>query len=325
MKLFITGGAGFIGYNFLLYWLQHNPEDTLTVYDKLTHVSNKKAIKQLTDEQPNVSLVIADILDYPTLKEAMIGHDLVIHFAAESHVDDSLLDPGLFMRVNGEGSLNVFHAALENKVSRVHYVSTDEVFGEFTGDLFTEKTPITPRNPYSAAKAGAGHMAMAYFNTYGLPVSISNAVNTYGPFQYPNKLIPKFIMNAITDKKLPVYGDGKQTREWLYVEDHCRGIDTIIKNGKPGERYILGSGVIKENIEIVQLILELAHKDETIIEHVEDRLGHDRSYQADSTRLRGLGWEPQVDFDTRFKETFEWYKNNYALWPEFENIHTSSN
>lgn len=314
MKLFITGGAGFIGYNFLTYWQQHYPEDSLTVYDKLTHVSNKEATKQLSRTNPSITLIVADILDYPTLKDAMSGHDIVVHFAAESHVDDSLRDPGLFMKVNGEGSLNVFHAAMENNISRVHYVSTDEVFGEFTGALFTEDTPISPRNPYSASKAAGDHMALAYFNTYKLPITISNAVNTYGPYQYPNKLIPKFIMNALTNQKLPVYGDGRQTREWLYVEDHCRGIDTILKKGTPGQRYILGSGVIKENIDIVNLIINLAGRDDSIIEHVADRLGHDRSYQADSTKIKNLGWEPNTDFETGFKTTFEWYAKNHTLW-----------
>lgn len=314
MRLFITGAAGFIGFNFLHYWLRTHPEDTLTAYDILTDVSNKRALSELVAQEARITFVLGDILDYAELKKSMFGHDVVVHFAAESHVDSSIHDPAVFVRTNVEGTMNVLRAAKENGNLRTHYVSTDEVFGEYRGELFTEETRIAPRNPYSASKAGGGHMAMAYYNTYGLPVTISNGVNTYGPYQYPNKLIPKMIINALSDLPLTLYGNGTQTREWVFVEDHCSGVATILENGVIGERYIIGTGVVKENVEIVKTILELTQKDESLIVHVEDRLGHDQSYQTDASKLKNIGWEPKMSFEEGLQETVAWYQQHASLY-----------
>lgn len=315
MKLLITGGAGFIGSNFIHYILKKYPDYKITNLDVLTYAGNLENLKE-AEKNPNYKFVKGDICDAKLVDELVKNADIVVHFAAESHVDRSILAPNAFVQTNVIGTHTLLEAARKHG-KRFHHVSTDEVFGALEPDepAFNEQTPYDPRSPYSASKAASDHLVRAYYHTYGLPITISNCSNNYGPFHFPEKLIPLIITNLVENKKIPIYGDGMQVRDWLYVEDHCRAIDDIIHKGKIGETYCVGGNCEKPNIEIAKTILNLLGKDESMIEYVEDRKGHDRRYAINFSKIKNeLGWEPQMDFKEGLKETVEWYKNNESWW-----------
>lgn len=320
MKLLVTGGAGFIGSNFIHYWLKNYPEDKVINFDALTYAGN---LENLTDieNNPNYEFIKGDITDSDAVNKAMAGVDLIVHFAAESHVDRSIKNSADFIKTNVEGTQVLLEAAKNNGNIRFHHISTDEVFGSLAFDApkFTEKTPYDPRSPYSASKAAADHLVRAYYHIHGLPVTISNCSNNYGPYQYPEKLIPLFVTNLLENKKVPVYGAGKNVRDWIHVDDHNRGVDFIIKKGKIGETYCLGGNSEKTNLEITELILREMGAGDEMIEHVSDRLGHDLRYAIDFTKAKEeLGWEPQIAFESGLKETINWYKNNTAWWQKLK-------
>lgn len=318
MKLLVTGGAGFIGSNFILYWLKKYPYDKIVNLDKLTYAGNLENLKSV-EKNPNYEFVQGDICDLPLVNSLTKQVDIIIHFAAESHVDRSISDPAPFIKTNIEGTYVLLESALKNKIKHFHHVSTDEVFGALeldTTEKFNEKSNYNPRSPYSASKASSDHLVRAYFDTYNLPVTISNCSNNFGPYQFPEKLIPLAITNIIEGKKVPVYGDGLYVRDWLYVEDHCRAIDLILQKGKIGETYLVG-GLTEDisNIEIVKRILKIMSKDESEVEFVKDRPGHDLRYAIDWSRInKELGWQPEHDFDEYLKLTVDWYLKNQGWW-----------
>lgn len=318
MKLLVTGGAGFIGSNFILYWLTQHPEDQVVNLDKLTYAGNLENLKAV-EQNPNYTFTHGDICDPEIVAKAMQGIDTVVHFAAETHVDRSIHEPSAFVMTNVVGTQVLLDAALKNSVSRFHHVSTDEVYGALelgTDEKFNELTPYDPHSPYSASKAGSDHLVRAYADTYGLPITITNCANNYGPFHFPEKLIPLAITNILEEKKVPVYGDGLYVRDWLYVEDHCRAIDCVLQKGKIGDTYCVGSMTQDvSNIEIVRKILTLMGKGEETIEFVADRPGHDRRYAIDWSKIKNeLGWEPMHTFDEWLVKTIEWYKDNRSWW-----------
>ncbi len=318
MKLLVTGGAGFIGSNFIHYWLKEHPADHVVNLDKLTYAGNLENLSTLKDN-PNYSFVRGDICDGKVVEETMKGVDTVVHFAADSHVDRSILDPDPFIKTNIEGTYVLLKAALKQGVKRFHHISTDEVFGSLdleSKEKFTEKTKYDPRSPYSASKAGSDHLVQAFHTTYGLPVTISNCSNNFGPYQFPEKLIALAITNILGSQKVPVYGDGLNVRDWLYVEDHCRAIDLILEKGKVGETYLVG-GLTEDisNLEVVKKIGKIMGKGEETLEFVKDRPGHDRKYSVDWSKIKiELGWKPAFDFDTYLEKTVEWYSQNQDWW-----------
>lgn len=320
MKMLVTGGAGFIGSNFILYWLKNHPGDKIVNLDKLTYAGNLENLSSVKDDK-NYVFAHEDICNPQAVNDLIQKHeiDTVVHFAAESHVDRSILDPAPFVKTNIEGTYVLLEASLKNKVKRFHHISTDEVFGALkldSVDRFSEKTPYDPRSPYSASKASSDHLARAYNVTYGLPVTISNCSNNFGPYQFPEKLIPLAITNLMEGKKIPVYGDGLYVRDWLYVDDHCRAIDLILEKGKIGETYLIG-GLTEDipNIEVIKRILKLMGKTESSIEYVKDRPGHDRRYAMDWSKInRELGWKPRYGFDEYLKTTIDWYIKNQDWW-----------
>ena len=318
MKLLVTGGAGFIGSNFILYWLSHHPADSIVNLDKLTYAGNLENLRSV-ENNPRYSFIHGDICDPETVKSAIQGADIVVHFAAESHVDRSITDPSPFVKTNVLGTQVLLDASMTGNIKRFHHISTDEVFGSLdlsSSDKFSERTPYDPRSPYSASKAGSDHLVRAYFHTFGLPITITNCSNNFGPYQYPEKLIPLAITNILEGKKVPVYGDGKNVRDWLYVEDHCRAIDAVLTKGTVGETYCIG-GMTRDinNLEVVKLILNYMGKDESSIEFVKDRPGHDRRYAMDYQKIHeALGWSPKHQFEEWLKNTIEWYKTNESWW-----------
>lgn len=319
MKLLVTGGAGFIGANFVLYWLKNHPDDTIINLDKLTYAGNLETLKSV-ENNPHYSFVHGDICERKVVDEVMAKVDTVVHFAAETHVDRSIMDAAPFIKTNVEGTYTLLESAMKHKIQRFHHISTDEVFGalELNSDTkFDEVTPYNPHSPYSASKAGSDHLVRAYYDTYGLPITISNCSNNYGPYHFPEKLIPLAITNILEGKKVPVYGDGLYVRDWLYVEDHCSAIDLILHKGKVGETYLIGS-MTKDvpNIEVVKKILKLMGKDESWIEYVKDRPGHDRRYAVDWSKIhRELGWSPKyINFDEGLEKTVKWYMENEDWW-----------
>ena len=318
MKLLVTGGAGFIGSNFILYWLSHHPADSIVNLDKLTYAGNLENLRSV-ENNPRYSFIHGDICDPETVKSAIQGADIVVHFAAESHVDRSITDPSPFVKTNVLGTQVLLDASMTGNIKRFHHISTDEVFGSLdlsSSDKFSERTPYDPRSPYSASKAGSDHLVRAYFHTFGLPITITNCSNNFGPYQYPEKLIPLAITNILEGKKVPVYGDGKNVRDWLYVEDHCRAIDAVLTKGTVGETYCIG-GMTRDinNLEVVKLILNYMGKDESLIEFVKDRPGHDRRYAMDYQKIHeALGWSPKHQFEEWLKNTIEWYKTNESWW-----------
>ncbi len=318
MKLLITGGAGFIGSNFILYWIKNHPQDQIINLDKLTYAGNLENLKSI-EQNPNYKFIKGDITDAGLVNETMQGIDTVVHFAAESHVDRSISHPSDFIMTNVVGTQVLLNAALKNNVKRFHHVSTDEVFGALELDnsnKFNERTPYNPRSPYSASKAGSDHLVRAYFSTYGLPVTITNCSNNFGPYQFPEKFIPLAITNIIENKKVPVYGDGLYVRDWLYTQDHIRAIEVVLDKGKTGETYCVG-GLTEDinNIDVIKKILSIMGKDESSIEYVKDRPGHDRRYAVDFSKIKNeLGWEPQHSFEQWLEKTVQWYSKNEDWW-----------
>lgn len=317
-RLLVTGGAGFIGSNFIRFWLSQHPDSTVVNLDKLTYAGNLANLAEF-ESLPNYSFVRGDIADIQLVDRLMESIDIVVHFAAESHVDRSIMNPGIFVTTNVVGTQVLLEMALKHKVKHFHHISTDEVFGslELNSEAkFSEETPYDPRSPYSASKAGSDHLVRAYGETYGLPYTITNCSNNYGPYHYPEKLFPLAITNLIEGKKVPVYGDGKNVRDWLYVTDHCRAIEQILSLAEVGSTYLVG-GLVKDvpNIEVIRLIIHLMGKSEDQIEFVKDRAGHDRRYSVDWSKLnQDLGWEPSVSLEEGLQKTIAWYQNNQSWW-----------
>ncbi|WP_270406861.1 dTDP-glucose 4,6-dehydratase [Paenibacillus timonensis] len=316
MKLLVTGGAGFIGSNFVLYMLRQHPGCKILNVDALTYAGNLENLKSV-EGNPNHTFVKADITDAKAMDELIgKGVDVVVNFAAESHVDRSILEPDIFVKTNVLGTQVLLDAAKKHGVQKFVQVSTDEVYGTLgeTG-LFTEETPLAPNSPYSASKAGGDLVVRAYHETFGLPVNITRCSNNYGPYQFPEKLIPLMISKALADEPLPVYGDGLNIRDWLYVEDHCSAIDLVIHQGRNGEVYNIGGNNERTNLHIVRTILDQLGKPESLIKHVQDRPGHDRRYGIDPTKtMTELGWKPKHTFETGIKETIRWYLDNKEWW-----------
>lgn len=292
MKILVTGGAGFIGSNFILYWIKNHPQDSIINFDKLTYAGNLENLKDI-EKNPIYSFIHGDICDPKSISDATKGVDTVVHFAAESHVDRSIKDPSEFVKTNVLGTQVLLEAALDNNVKRFHHVSTDEVFGSLKldeKDIFNERTSYNPRSPYAATKASSDHLVRAYYHTYNLPITISNCSNNFGPFQFPEKIIPLAITNLLEGKKVPVYGDGLYVRDWLYVEDHARAIDLILNKGKIGDTYCVG-GLIGDvnNLEVVKKILKLLDKSEDMIEYVKDQAGRAVTRRVDAARFVSAG------------------------------------
>ena len=322
MKLIITGGAGFIGSNFIYYELKQHPEDEFICLDKLTYAGNLSSLKGAM-QQPNFKFVKGDIADRDFVYSLFEAEkpDVVVNFAAESHVDRSILEPELFLKTNVIGTGVLMDACRKYGIKRYHQVSTDEVYGDLPLDrpdlFFTETTPLHTSSPYSASKASADLLVLAYHRTYGLPVTISRCSNNYGPYHFPEKLIPLMIINALHDKALPVYGDGANVRDWLYVEDHCSAIDLIIRHGREGEVYNVGGHNEKSNLDVVKIILKALGKSEDLITFVKDRPGHDRRYAIDPTKIHNeLGWLPHTKFEDGIAKTIDWYLANEGWWQE---------
>lgn len=318
--IIVTGGAGFIGANFVYLELREHPEDRIVCVDKLTYAGNLETLAEAL-RNPQFRFVKADICD----REAMFAlfreeqPDMVVDFAVESHVDHSIEDPGIFLQTNIIGTQVLMDASREVGVERYHQVSTDEVYGDLPLDrpdlFFTEETPLKTSSPYSSSKAGADLLVNAYHRTYGLPTTISRCSNNYGPYQFPEKLIPLMIANALADKPLPVYGEGKNVRDWLYVEDHCKAIDLILRQGKVGEVYNIGGHNEMHNIDIVRLICQALGKREDLIVHVTDRKGHDMRYAIDPAKMqRELGWQPETMFRDGIQKTIQWYLTHQDWW-----------
>ncbi|MHB0861878.1 dTDP-glucose 4,6-dehydratase [Paenibacillus sp. SEL3] len=320
MKLLVTGGAGFIGSNFVMYMLKQYPHYHIVNVDALTYAGNLENLKSI-EKNPNHTFVKADITDVHAMDRLMKqGIDIVVNFAAESHVDRSILEPDIFVKTNVVGTQVLLEAAKKYGVSKFVQVSTDEVYGSLgeTG-LFTEETPLQPNSPYSASKAGGDLLVRAYHETFGLPVNITRCSNNYGPYQFPEKLIPLMISRALNGQKLPIYGDGMNIRDWLYVEDHCSAIDLVIHQGELGEVYNIGGNNERTNIHIVKTVLEELGKPESLISYVEDRLGHDRRYGIDPNKtMNQLGWKPKHSFETGIKETIRWYLENKDWWTRIQ-------
>lgn len=317
MKLLVTGGAGFIGSNFVRYMVKKYPEYHIVNVDLLTYAGNLENLKEV-ENASNYTFAKGDIADRSFINNLFDEYqfDYVLNFAAESHVDRSITNPEIFVQTNIQGTQVLLDASKNAGVTKYLQVSTDEVYGTL-GDTgyFTEETPLAANSPYSASKAGADLLVRAYHETFGLPVNITRCSNNYGPFHFPEKLIPLMISNALNDKPLPVYGDGLNVRDWLHVEDHCQAIDLVLHNGKNGEVYNVGGNNERTNIEIVKTILQHLNKPESLIKYVADRLGHDRRYAIDATKLRTeLGWQPKYNFDTGIKQTIQWYLENKEWW-----------
>ena len=323
--ILVTGGAGFIGSNFLFYMAEKHPESRLVCIDKLTYAGNLSTLKPLL-RKPNFRFERIDICDRDSVGKIFEEErpDIVVNFAAESHVDRSIQNPNIFLTTNIMGTAVLMNASLKYGVKRFHQISTDEVYGDLPLDkpelMFTEQSPIRTSSPYSASKASADLLVMAFHRTYGLPVTISRCSNNYGPYQFPEKLIPLMIANALEDKPLPVYGKGLNVRDWLYVEDHCSAVDLILRKGKVGEVYNIGGHNEMRNIDIVKIICSELGKSKDLIEFVPDRKGHDLRYAIDPSKIsEELGWEPETDFEHGIKKTIRWYLDNEAWWREIIN------
>ena len=317
MRILVTGGAGFIGSNYVRWVLQHHPQYQVFVLDKLTYAGNLENLADL-EGRPGFQFFQGDICAPEVLQRILNqGVDAVVNFAAESHVDRSILDASEFARTNIVGTLNLLQAARKAGINRFLQISTDEVYGSLgaTG-AFTEETPLAPNSPYAASKASADLLARSFHQTYGFPCLITRCSNNYGPFQFPEKLIPLLVTNALAGMALPIYGDGLYTRDWIHVHDHCSALDRVLHQGCPGEVYNIGARQEKTNLEIVRLVLQVLEKDESLISFVADRPGHDRRYAIDSAKLeRELGWQPEISFDSGMRSTIDWYLKNPA-WVE---------
>ena len=312
MKLFITGGAGFIGSNYVRHVLA-NSDDEVTVFDALTYAGNLSSLVDVADD-PRYSFVQGDICDREAVAAAMAGHDMVVHFAAESHVDRSIVDPDTFVRTNCLGTNVMCDVARNIGVERFLHISTDEVYGSIEDGSFVETDRLGPRSPYSSSKAGSDLIALSYQETYGLPVIVTRSSNNFGPFQFPEKVIPLFVTNLLDGKKVPLYGDGLNIRDWIHVLDNCAGVDTVLRKGTIGEIYNIGGGNETTNRELTSMVLSNMGVGEEMVEYVQDRLGHDRRYSIDCSKANDLGWKPSRNLDVAVAETVEWYRANRAWW-----------
>ena len=312
MKLFITGGAGFIGSNYVRHVLA-NSDDEVTVFDALTYAGNLSSLADVAEDS-RYSFVQGDICDREAVASAMAGHDMVVHFAAESHVDRSIVDPDTFVRTNCLGTNVMCDVARTIGVERFLHISTDEVYGSIEDGSFVETDRLGPRSPYSSSKAGSDLIALSYQETYGLPVIVTRSSNNFGPFQFPEKVIPLFVTNLLDGKKVPLYGDGLNVRDWIHVLDNCAGVDTVLRKGTIGEIYNIGGGNETTNRELTSMVLSNMGVGEEMVEYVQDRLGHDRRYSIDCSKANALGWKPSRDLDVAIAETVEWYRANRAWW-----------
>jgi dTDP-glucose 4,6-dehydratase len=310
-KIMVTGGCGFIGSNFVRYVINKYPDAEVVNLDALTYAGTLENLRDV-ETNPRYKFIKGNICDPHAVAEAMNNADAVVHFAAESHVDRSIEDPSVFVMTNVVGTQVLLDLAMKLKPGFFVQISTDEVYGSLGPEgYFTEDTPLSPNSPYSASKAGADMLALAYRHTFGLPVAVTRCSNNYGPYQFPEKLIPLFINNALKDKPLPLYGDGQNIRDWLHVSDHCKAVDMVMRKGAPGEVYNIGGNNERKNIDITGLILKELNKPDSLINYVTDRLGHDRRYAIDSSKIqRELGWKPEVSFEDGIRDTINWYTDN---------------
>lgn len=321
MKIIVTGGAGFIGSNFIRYWLEKYPTDSVCNLDALTYAGNLESLSDVASKYPqNYEFAKGDIADFNFVDSLVkrFRPDVIVNFAAESHNSWAVLNPTIFFKTNVMGTQTLLEVCRENKVPRFHHISTCEVYGDLpldSSESFSENSPLRPRTPYNASKAGSDLAVRAYFETYHLPVTTSNCCNNFGPYQFPEKIIPLFTTNLLDQQKVPVYKSSQNKREWLYVIDHCKAIDLILKKGKIGETYNVGSGLEKSVDEITEVILKELNQPDSMKESVEDRPGHDRRYLLDSSKIKNeLGWKPEVEFEEGVKQTIKWYKDNRDWW-----------
>jgi dTDP-glucose 4,6-dehydratase len=312
MRILVTGGAGFIGSNYVRHVFQ-NTYDEVTVYDALTYAGNLSTLRDV-DDSPRYRFVQGNICDPGTLEEAMAGHDAVVHFAAESHVDRSIAGPDDFINTNCFGTNVVMDTARRLEIGRVVHIGTDEVYGSVEVGSSKESDPLEPRSPYSASKAGSDLIALSYHHTYGLPVVVTRCTNNFGPYQFPEKAIPLFTTNLLDGKKIPLYGDGLNERDWIYVDDHCAGVHLALHQGDPGEIYNIGAGNETPNRVLVDKLLAILGVGEEMVQYVEDRLGHDRRYSVDIAKISALGWERKRTLDEALEETVQWYRDNRWWW-----------
>jgi dTDP-glucose 4,6-dehydratase len=315
MNILVTGGAGFIGSNFIRHMLSAHPDYRIVNLDSLTYAGNLNSLRDC-DTNPRYTFVKGDIGDRTLVNAVMEkqGIDTIVHFAAESHVDRSIADASVFVKTNVLGTHTLLEAARQHKVHRFIHISTDEVYGSILRGSFRETDILSPSSPYSSSKAGSDLLALSYYTTYNLPVLVTRCTNNFGPYQYPEKLIPLFVTHLIDGKKVPVYGTGKNIRDWIHVQDHCNAIDFLLEKGRIGEIYNIGGANEKTNLEITEKILTLLKKDDSHVEHVEDRPGHDLRYSLDCTKLRRLGWKPSRSFEEGLRDTVRWYEENEWWW-----------
>jgi dTDP-glucose 4,6-dehydratase len=317
MNILITGGAGFIGSNFIRYILNKYSGYKITNLDKLTYCGNPENLKDV-EKNPNYKFVKGDICDEEVVDKLAKDVENIVNFAAETHVDRSIVNSSQFIRTNVYGTYTLLEAAKRYKIERMVQISTDETYGSRESGSFKEEDALHPNSPYAASKAAADHLALSYFVTYKLPVLIIRSSNNFGPFQFPEKVIPLFITNALEDKKLPLYGDGLNVRDWLYVLDNCRAIDLILHKGEIGQIYNVAAGNEKTNLELTKVILKIMGKSEDLIEYVKDRPGHDRRYSLDWTKIKKLGWQPQYQFEEALRQTIKWYQDNKQWWQKLK-------
>jgi len=313
MKLLVTGGAGFIGSNYVRHVLREHPDDRVVNLDKLTYAGNPANLADIARD-PRYAFVQGDVCDATLVRDVLPGVDAVVNFAAESHVDRSLVEPDAFLKTDVFGVFTLLEAVRELKIPRFLHISTDEVYGSVAEGSSSEQDPLRPSNPYSASKAAGDLLALSYWRTHGVPVVITRSSNNFGPYQYPEKVVPLFITNAIDDQPLPLYGDGRNVRDWLYVLDNCAAIDLVLRRGRDGEVYNIGGGHEVENVVLTREILRYTGKPETLIRRVTDRPGHDRRYSVDSTKIAGLGWAPRHPFAAALETTVRWYREHETWW-----------
>ncbi|MEI8175570.1 MAG: dTDP-glucose 4,6-dehydratase [Candidatus Omnitrophota bacterium] len=313
MKIVVTGGCGFIGSNFIRYMMRTYPDISIINLDKLTYAGNPENLKGI-DTLKNYTFVKGDICDEAIVGQTLRGADAVVNFAAETHVDRSIDDASAFVKTNIYGTYVILEAVRKNAIPRMVQISTDEVYGSIPTGQSVEGDPLEPNSPYAASKTSADLLCRSYFVTYKTPVVVTRSSNNYGPYQFPEKVIPLFVTNAMEDKRLPVYADGKNVRDWLFVEDNCRGIDTVLRKGNPGECYNIGGGVELTNIELTRAILRLTGKTEALIQYVQDRPGHDKRYALNCEKLKKFGWKTECDFEESLKKTVAWYRENTPWW-----------
>lgn len=315
MNILVTGGAGFAASNFIRHILKKYPNYAIVNLDKLTYAGNLNNLKDI-EGNANYKFIKGDIADERTVKKVLRNYRLntIINYAAETHVDRSILDPSAFIKTDVLGVLNLLEGVKEFNIAKYIQISTDEVYGSLTKGKFTEESPFLPNSPYSASKASGDLLCRAYLKTYNLPIIVTHACNFYGPYQYPEKFIPLFITNLLENRKVPIYGDGKNVREWLYVLDHCNAIDFLLHKGELGEVYNIGSGVEEKNIDVAKIILEELDQNKEMVEYVKDRPGHDLRYAVDFSKIKKLGWQPEFKFAEAIRETIRWYKHNDWWW-----------